>query len=568
MSIGLLAAGSVSLSILLLRNGDSSLDPTKPLGKDKSDRANLGAPKPPPMFADFIGQSQIRFTYRNGEEANHYSILESLGGGVAILDYNEDGNQDVMLAGGGGFGDGQTIHGLPNALFRNLGDGSFEEITEFAGLAQPLFYSHGLAAADFDNDGWSDLLVTGYGRVALYLNLGDGTFREVTIDAGLTDTGWSTSAAWGDLNQDGNLDLYIAHYVNWSFQNHPQCFSEGRPDVCSPRKFGPTKDSVYFNQGDGSFADATVHAGLVLENAKGLGVILLDVDGDRKLDIYVANDTTDNHLYRNQGAGRFEEVGRIFGVALDNDGVPNGSMGIDVSDVNNDGWPDILVTNFARESQALYRNQSGRGFVHVSQLAGLMAVGRSFVSFGVGFLDFDRDGAEDIFIANGHVVHHPTDSTVKQRPLLFRSNGQGRFLPVSASDAGSYFESTHLARGAAVGDLDNDGLIDICISHTNDSCAVLRNNSAHAGHYLKVILRGKSSARTPVGAVATLEVAGKRLVRFQKGGGSYLSQHESSLFFGLGETDRVERLVVQWPSLRETALLNLPIDRPLVVTEE
>jgi hypothetical protein len=525
-------------------------------------------PAPPGRFRDITAESGIDFTYRNGQEAGHLSILESLGGGVALLDYDGDGLLDVFVTGGGEFGgaDKTEIRGRPSRLYKNLGGGKFADVTTTAGLDRPLFYSHGAAVADFDNDGRPDLLVTGWGRVVLYHNEGGGKFADVTAKAGLADSAWSTSAAWGDLDGDGFPDLYVCHYVNWSFANNPTCKGY-RPgverDVCPPLAFSPLPHTLYRNNGDGTFTDVSASAGL-RKDGKGLGVLMVDVDGDGKPDIYVANDTTDNFLYLNKskkGEIRLEEVGGRSATAVDDRGVANGSMGVDAADYDGSGRASLWVTNYENESHGLYRNQGKGLFLHATVPAGIGAIGTAFVGFGTGFLDFDNDGWEDLVIAHGHVIRYPGAAGLQQRPVLLRNQGNVRFADVTAT-GGPYFRELHIGRGLAIGDLDNDGRAELVVSHLNEPVCLLRNEDPSGNHWLGVELAGLGR-RDIVGATVVVEVAGRRLTRFTKGGGSYLSSADRRLLFGLGKAECVDRLTVRWPWGGEQVWVgkDLPVDR-------
>jgi hypothetical protein len=555
----------------------SRKDEANPTPSGPSEPAADPADDGPPYFEDVTASSGIDMTYRNGAEAGQLTLLESLGGGIGLIDYDRDGRLDVFVAGGGYFDgpDKTQIRGHPCKLYRNLGDWKFEDVSAKVGLdavgGQPWFYTHGAAVADYDNDGWPDLLVTGYGRQALFRNepddKGGRRFREVTRDAGLTDSLWSTSAAWGDLNGDGFPDLYVTHYVDWSFRNHPRCPGY-RPDkaaaVCSPKNFNPLPDTLYLNNGNGTFRDASREAGL-RPDGKGLGVLIADLDGDGKPDIYVANDTTASFLYLNRG-GRFEEAGLSRGVAYGPRGEPQGSMGVDAADYDGTGRFSLFVTNFQLEPHALYRNRGGGQFQHVSDPAGITAIGTAFVGFGTGFIDFDRDGAEDLFVANGHITEYPAPpSEYRQRPVLFRnlrrespSAAVVRFRDVSAR-GGAFFRVKRVGRGVAFGDLDNDGRTDIVISHTNEPVVLLRNVCENGNHWLGAALVGKPNPDA-VGAVLTLEVGGEKLVRQVKGGG-YLSSSDHRVLFGLGAAREVTRLSVHWPSGTVQTWDNLAIDR-------
>ncbi len=522
----------------------------------------LPAPQPnlPGAFEDVTLGSGVEFTYRNGEEADQYSILESLGGGVGLIDFDQDGRLDVFLTGGGYFGGAKKdeIQGHPNRLFKNLGNWKFHDVTADVGLDQPLFYSHGCACGDNDNDGWPDLLVTGYGRLALFHSEAGRKFVEMTEAAGLMlprDVHWSASAAWGDLDGDGDLDLFVGHYINWSLQNHPRCkgYGPSEPvDICPPDRFEALPPQLFLNDGKGKFQEAGESAGL--RPGKALGVVLADLNQDGKLDIYVTNDAINNHLYLNQGGGKFVECGVQRGVAASESGVPDGSMGVDAADLFGTGQLSLFVTNYQQQTHALYRND-GRGyFDHASSLAGIRAIGQNFVGWGTGFIDFDHDGDEDLVFTHGHVIRRPSPpQTLEQRPVLLDNiqmlndpREECNFQDASLS-AGEYFQHPRRGRGMALGDLDNDGRTDLVISHINAQAVLLKNIGADNHGWLGVELVGKSP-RDPIGATLLLEAGGRRLGRAIKGGGSYLSANDRRIVFGLGDAKKVERLAVRWPS--------------------
>ncbi|TMQ34223.1 MAG: sigma-70 family RNA polymerase sigma factor [Planctomycetota bacterium] len=540
-------------------------------------------PAPDDIYQDVTDQSGLHFTYQNGQEAGHFAILESLGGGVAMIDYDGDGLLDLFITGGGLF-EGQDIKGRGNRLYKNLGSGKFRDVTREAGLDQPVFYSHGCAVADYDLDGWPDLLVTGWGRVALYHNEPDGKggrhFVDVTKKAGLTDGLWTTSAAWADLDGDGYPDLYVCQYVNWSFANHPVCQGYTRKvprDVCPPKTFTGLPHKLFRNNGNGTFTDVSKEAGLRphtgdplkdSEVGRSLGVVTVDLDGDGKPDIYVANDTVDNFLYMNKstpGKIRLEEVGLPSGVARDDRGVPNGSMGVDAGDYDGGGRPSLWVTNYENEMHALYRNQGPGLFLFATPSAGIAAIGQLYVGLGTGFLDLDNDGWADLFIANGHVIRFPQGAGLRQRPVLLQ-NKNGRFTDITHK-GGTYFRSEHIGRGVAIGDLDNRGVPDLVISHLNEPVTVLRHQSKQDKHWLGIELAGKNR-RDVVGARVELKVGERRLTRFVKGGGSYLSSGDHRLLFGLGEAEKIDGITVYWPAAngqpaqeQRWTREQLPIDR-------
>jgi hypothetical protein len=564
----------------------------------------------PPLFEEVTTASGIDFAYRNGEDLvdadgkpvlepdpdhpgqqrqrRHLAILESLGGGVAVLDYDGDGLLDVFVPGGGFYADApdyHTIRGHPGRLYHNLGNCKFEDVTAQVGLdklagGKPWFYTHGAAVGDYDRDGWPDLLVTGRGAVALFRNVPDAhggrRFEDVTAAAGL-DKGitWATSAAFADLDGDGYPDLYVCQYVDWSWENNPKCNYDGKtPDVCPPKNFSGLPHKLYRNDGKGGFVDVSKEAGLAAGGpsaGKGLGVLAVDVDGDGKPEIYVANDTVDKFFYLNKskpGQLRFDELGLASGVARDDRGSPNGSMGLDAGDPEHTGKPALWVTNYENELHALYRNECKPGkpfFQSRTTAAGIGVLGQRYVGWGTGFLDADLDGWEDLFVANGHAIRYPTGKEVgrKQRPVLLRNQGGGKFR-VASRRLGRYFETPHLARGVALADLDNDGRTDLVISHVNEPVAVLRGTGGEGCHWLGVELVGKDHADV-VGARAVVEAGGTQ-TRFARGGGSYASSGDRRLLFGLG-TYTEARLLVTWPDGTEQRFDGLAVDHYSRVTQ-
>jgi hypothetical protein len=533
---------------------------------------SLPTPVTPPKaaricpFTDRAKPLGIEFAYRSGAEADHCTILESLGGGVGWLDFDRDGWLDLVATGGGGFASGNRITGRPTGLFHSALGERFEPVAAAAGIKSTQLYSHGVAVGDYDHDAFADFLVTGYGPPQLWRNMGDGTFQETAAAAEITDARWSSSAGWADLNGDGDLDLYIAHYVNWSFENHPYCPS-GKPqvrEICPPREYEPLPDSVYYNRGDGRFEDATAKAGL-RPDGKGLGVLLCDVEPDGDVDIYVANDTTDNFLYVNDGRGRFAEVGIARGVALDDRGVPNGSMGIDLCDYNKDALPDLWVANYEHESFALYRNEGAGNFLHVSQRLGITDLGGLFVGFGTACEDFDADGDCDFVVTNGHVLKYPPSEARKQLPLLLEYTG--RRYERARFQVESYFEQPHEGRGLAVADFDADGDLDIAISHLNEPLALLRNNSLSHSRWLSVSLVGTKSCRDAVGARVEVRQGDERSSRQVTGGGSYLSHHCRDLHFVFPPGDDPVALSIHWPSGQIQTLDVAELDRKITLVE-
>lgn len=523
-------------------------------------------------FDDVTSTSGVQFTYRNGEDAGEVAILESLGGGIGLFDFDGDGDLDLCIPGGGHHSDKKEngkrdVLGWPHAIYRNDGDMKFTDVTALTGPVSKFYYSHGAAAADYDNDGFCDLLITGYGGVLLLVNQGDGTFEEVAKVSGMTDSKWSSSAAWGDFNKDGALDIYIAHYVDWSFDKHPLCAGPkpGTRESCPPREFTGLPDLVYFNNGDGTFRDVSQESGL-RPDGKGLGVVAADFDLDGDVDVYVGNDTVANFLFRNQGDGKFEEIGLISGTALSQNGSPDGSMGVDVGDYNLDGLPDLWVANYERESIALYRNDGNCLFQHVSQGTGVTAVGALFVGWGTSFCDFDLDGDDDTFVSNGHVIRYPENAPIAQKPLLF-DNQNGKRLANVASSVGKYFVEGHIGRGTATGDIDNDGDLDLVVSHMNHPVSLLSNVSRTKHHWLSLKLIGREGPRTSIGAVVKVTTSLGVRTKQVKGGSSFGSTVDPRLVFGLGTNPSATSLDITWPSGQKQSLANLAADSEWVVVE-
>jgi len=514
-------------------------------------------------FEEMTAAAGVAFTPQSGASGGFYSIVETLGCGVAILDYNGDGRMDIFFTGGGQLHKDETITGVQPALYRNDGGWKFTDVTKEAGLAKAPFYSHGAAAADYNADGHTDLLITGYGGLLLYRNNGDGAFTEVTEQAGLTSKLWSTSAAWGDFNADGFLDVYIVNYLDWSFEKNHPCGSAGVQDVCPPGNYEPQDDILYLGSKDGTFTNGSKQAGLAA-GGKGLGVVASDLDLDGDLDIYVANDTTPNRLYRNDGAGKFTETGLISGAGLSERGESDGSMGVDVGDYNQDGLPDIWVANYENQSFALYKNVGDCIFQHQSKPTRIAATRGVYVGFGTVFIDADRDGDEDIFAANGHVMRHSKNSPFEQVPLLFENHDGQHFKNVGQS-SGGYFAAKHVGRGVARVDLDNDGRQDLVISHSDQPVAVLRNTSGDKGHWLLVQL--EPAGGVAIGARVTVSTANTTQTKQLSGGGSYLSSNAPRIFFGLNNASTIEKLTVTWPSGSVQEHKSLPVDQIFTLKE-
>jgi tetratricopeptide (TPR) repeat protein len=512
-----------------------------------------------PEFRDDGTPSRLAFVFDNGESPIH-QLPEMASGGVGLLDYDGDGRLDVYVVQGGHFpprgtafqavdDHGQDARAPGDRLFRNRGDGTFEDVTRSAGIAGlARGYGHGVSVGDVDNDGHPDLFVTRWRSYALYRNRGDGTFEDVTGAWGLGgDRDWPTSAAFADLDNDGDLDLYVCHYAVWD-PDHPRlCRSPGSKGyiTCDPHIVASLPDHVFRNDG-GRFVHVTAEAGFVDPDGRGLGVVAADFDDDGQVDLYVANDGTANYLFHNRGGFRFEEVGHQAGVAANAEGGYQAGMGIACGDLDGDGRLDLAVTNFFGESTSFYRNLGGGLFADRTAAIGLAAPSRYLLGFGAAFLDANNDGWLDLITANGHVMDSRPQAPYAM-PLQLLLGGPGGCLVDISSRSGLPFLVPHLGRGLAVGDLDNDGRLDAVVVAQNEPLLYLHNRT-EGGRSLTLRLEGTVSNRDAVGARVTVEANGRRWVAQRVGGGSYQSASDPRLHFGLGAARRVDRAEVRWPS--------------------
>ena len=518
-------------------------------------------------FVDVAESSGVTWVTRNGEEAKKSTLLQMTGTGCAIEDYDCDGKLDLFLAGGGEFGEGREILPVPFGLFRQHLTWNYVSVAKEAGLAPIRNYNHGTYTADIDNDGFPDLLITGWGGLQLFHNHGDGTFEDITESAGLTDALWSTAAGWGDFNRDHVLDLYIGHYTNWSFDNDPVCTNPNskQRNLCAPTDFDGLPCTVYLGNGDGTYRDASVELG-IHEIGKVLGVVIADINGDLQPDLYVANDALPNHLYVSQPDGNYREAAIQFGVALGETGVSDGSMGVDLGDLDGDGKIDIWVANYEQQSFAFYRNLGNELFTHASRPFGITAVGTLAVGFGTVIFDADGDGFFDIFCSNGHVWAPDTSTVRRQRPYFFWNDHGKKFLNI-ATESHGYLNELHLGRGAATGDLDGNGTPDLVVTHINEPVSVLRND-ALIPNWLEVKLVGRVSNRSAIGASVRIKTQHAAQIGLVKGGGSYLSTSDRTLTFGLGPSTVIESLAVRWPSGTITELENVLCGQKILLIEE
>ena len=530
-------------------------------------RREVGATPAIPRFEDDAKASGLVFRFDNGATSDR-QLPEAMSGGVGLLDFDGDGWLDVYLIQGGPFPPPTARPTMGDRLFRNRRDGTFEDATGRAGLDRfPGGYSQGVAVGDFDNDDRPDLFLTRWRGYTLYHNKGDGTFEDATGRAGLGgDRDWPTSAAFADLDNDGDLDLYVCHYLKWD-ADHPRLCPNPESGVnrsCDPRHFDPLPDHLFRNDG-GRFVDVTAEAGVVDRDGRGLGVVAADVDEDGLVDLFVANDTTANYLFLNRGGFRFEEAGLASGVACNANGAYQAGMGTAVGDLDGDGRLDLLVTNFYGESTTFYRNLGGGMFGDESDEIGLAAPSRFLLGFGIALLDANNDGHLDLATANGHVNDDRPKFPYAMPAQLLLGTGAGRLVDASRA-AGPPWEVLRVARGLAAGDLDNDGRVDLILVAQDGPLAFFRNKS-EAGRSITLKLEGTASPRDGVGALVTVLAGGKRRVAPRYGGGSYQSAADPRLHFGLGAAGRAEEVEIRWPSGRVDRHEDLPDGRGFLFRE-
>lgn len=519
------------------------------------------------VFTDVTRAAGIDFLHESGQSKEKL-IVETVGSGLAWIDYDNDGYLDLYFVNGSRMSEGKPSPG--NALFRNGGRGTFEDVTGKAGVAGNGSYGMGAAVGDYDNDGRLDLYVTNYGPNQLFRNNGDGTFSDVASKAGVDSRRWGSSAGFFDFDRDGDLDLYVVNYLDYDPEDNPYCglSKEGYRLYCDIRMFEGAADHLFRNNGDGSFTDVASPAGIANPSGKGLGLTFADFDGDGHPDIYVANDTIRDFLYRNNGDGTFSDVTYAAAVGFDANGEPQAGMGVDAADWDNDGRPDILVTNFAYELNALYRNGPNLLFEEVSESMGLGS-GLLPLGFGAKLFDYDNDGDVDIYVANGHIennVHlYFPNLTHAQTDLVYENQGKG-FLDVSAK-SGAPFSAPAVGRGAAVADYDNDGDLDIALSNSGGHAVLMRNEGGNRNNWIAIQARGRESNSFGLGAVVRVETEQGTQAGQVNNVASYLSANDLRVYFGLGRQREVTTVEVSWPSGRKQVLSNVPVNRILEVTE-
>ncbi len=523
-------------------------------------------------FTDIRKQAGITFVQDSTESDQKY-YLETMGTGVGWIDYDQDGLMDLYFVQSGATDAYTPAHPLRSALYHNNGDGTFTDVTAKAGVGGEGHYGQGVAVGDYNNDGFPDLYVTGYGRAILYHNNGDGTFTDVTSKAGVGDDGnWSTSAGWFDFDKDGWLDLVVTNYLDWSPKDNPWC-GERKPgyrSYCAPGNYKGLRTKLYHNNHDGTFTDVSDKSGVGLPESKGMGLVLADFDMDGWPDIAIANDTWPNFLFQNNHDGKFADVSLISGLAASEDGKYEAGMGIDAADMDGDGLLDVYITHLDFELNRLYHNNGDGTFTDVTYSSGIGNSAMMMSGVAAKFIDYDNDGWPDIVQANGAMLdnvnlYHSLVS-YKEPLLMFHNLGKGRFEKVSDT-LGPDFVRPVAGRGLATADFLNDGQVGVAVVCRGESPELLRNDGGNGNHWVEVLLIGTKSNRDGIGSVLKLTAGGSVHVDQAKGGTSYMSASDPRIHFGLGKNSKIESLVITWPSGQVDKLTNVPVDSIIAVKE-
>jgi hypothetical protein len=519
--------------------------------------------------------SGITWTHTSGSSPEKY-LPQSTGAGCAVFDYDNDGWMDIYFVNSGKCDIFTPTQPLRNALYRNNRDGTFTDVTEKAGVTGG-GYGMGAAVGDYNADGFPDLYVTQYGRSILYRNNGDGTFTDVTEQAGVAAPGWASSAVWFDYDNDGKLDLFVCRFVDFSQAKHHNCGAPNIPalkglnEYCYPKVYTPMPSWLFHNNGDGTFTDVSQKMGIADNPGKSWGVVATDINNDGWMDLFVANDTEANFLFKNKGGRHFDEIGFTAGVAYGEGGKARSGMGVDSADLNQDGWMDLFVTNLNHEFYGFYQNRHDETFDDIAASSGIANASKLMSGWGLKFFDYDNDGNLDLLIANGHpddLIEKLYDNvTYRERLLLFHNTGSG--LKNITEESGPAFSRPLSGRGLALGDFGNTGAVDAVISCNNERPVLLHNNTGGQNHWLGIKLIGKKANIDAVGARITYQAGDLKRSRMKTGGGSFLSSHDPRLVLGVGQKTKIDLLEVKWPqpSSAVERFTDLPIDRYITIVE-
>jgi hypothetical protein len=567
LGMGLLGAGIVfGLAGCFSRSASAPKKPNATLPQDTSNA----------LFVNVSEEAGIRFQHSNGASTGKFLFIESTPAGCGFIDYDNDGFLDIVLVQSGSSEPPEKVAQRPFcALYHNNGDGTFTEVTQGSGFDRNLGYGHGVAIGDYDNDGYDDIFLTSYPRNYLFHNeKGTGKFRDVSEEMGLGkthSTGYATSAAFGDYDNDGKLDLYVAYYCPWTYDRDKPCRdAEKQRDYCSPQIYEPETHRLYHNEGT-RFRDVSDRAGISKKTGRGLAVAFYDYDEDGRQDIFVANDLTENFLWRNEGNGKFVQKADEAGVAHATGGASMASMGIAIADFDRSGRESLFVTNFSGQPNMLYKNLGNGLFEDRSMPSGVALPHMKFLSFGCEFFDYDADSWPDLVTANGHVQTRAAQQfegvTYRERKQLFRNQGNGTFQEITdPALLGALMKET-VARGLAIGDYNNDGRLDLLFNSQNEEAELMRNQTQHNHHWVSFKAVGVKSNRNGYHARFTLTAGGVKRIATVRAGSSYLSASDPRVYFGLGNIDKIERVEIQWPGGTRDVLTNVEIDASHVVTE-